>query len=92
VYQTYIISLGCQWKKDTREFIATSLWPTAIVSDPSPSDVVSETDNDSLDLDDFSPLPESMLELDDRHVAFLEGQDTVERDEVERILSLADYI
>jgi hypothetical protein len=31
-----------------------------------------------------------VLELDDRHVAFLEAGDQVDRDEVERLLTLVD--
>jgi len=51
-----------------------------------------ETDDDMVDLGDFGPLPETVLQLDDRHVSFLEEQDKVEESEVERLLSRVDQM
>jgi len=42
------------------------------------------------DLDDFGPIPDPVLEVDDRHVSFLEGEDAADDDEVERIVALVD--
>jgi hypothetical protein len=43
-----------------------------------------------VDLDDFGPSPETVFQLDDWHVGFLEEPDRAEEGEVERLLSLVD--
>ena len=45
-------------------------------------------DDDDSDLDDLGPDP--VFEVDDRHVSFLEEEDTADGDEVERIVALVD--
>ena len=51
-----------------------------------------EAVDDMVDLGDFGPSPDTVLQLDDRHVSFLEEQDKVEESEVERLLSLVDQV
>ena len=41
------------------------------------------------DLEDFGPVPNPVLKVNDRHVSFLEGEDMAD-DEVERIVALVD--
>ena len=41
-----------------------------------------------LELGDFSPLADTVLQLDDQHIMFLEEQDKEEEGEVERLVSL----
>jgi hypothetical protein len=89
-YKKSIISLGWLWQKDSKPFLASSEWPTEILSCPPSFKFNPEAEDHDRDLDEFSPLPDSVFMLDDRHAAFLEAQAKAEEDDVERMLHLVD--
>jgi hypothetical protein len=86
-----MISLGQLWQKDTKGWLSSSTWPEELASHPQDPHW-DEADESTLDLEDFSPTPDTVFELDDRHVTFLEEQEKVEEGEVERIVSLVDQV
>lgn len=67
--------------------VPSSHWPNVIGCEPVPN-LNEEEDDDFVELGDFSPLPDTVLQLDDQHVMFLEEQDKEEEDEVQRLVSL----
>jgi hypothetical protein len=73
-------------------FLSLAHWPKELPLQAPPGhlDEEAEADNIMVDLDDFGPSPETVLQLDDRHVSFLEEPDRAEEGEVERLLSLVD--
>jgi len=75
-----------QWRWDTSGFLPLSHWPNV---EGGPLSYLDDEDPDEfLELGDFNPLPDTVLQLDDQHVMFLEQQDKEEEGEVERLVSL----
>jgi hypothetical protein len=76
-----------QWRWDTSNFLPFSHWPNGIEGEPV-SHLDEEDDNTFVELGDYSPLPDTVFQLDDQHVMFLEEQEKEEEGEVERLVTL----
>jgi hypothetical protein len=92
LHERHLIQLGQQWRNETEAFLEAASWPKALGLKKAPQhDDDDDSDSESIaDLDDFGPVPDSILQVDDRHVSFLEEEEAAEDDEVERIVALVD--
>jgi hypothetical protein len=86
--------MGAMWFMHVGEFSRLTDWPAILQHEKVVADTTcGDLDDESLDLADFSSLPEDMLELDDQHAAFLEeSQYKKEEDEVERLVALIEVV
>lgn len=89
-----LITLGLTWLRHVQEFSPITNWPTCLHHQEVVADATFDyLDHESLDLADFSSLPEDILELDDQHAAFLEeSQYKKEEDEVDRLVALIEVV
>ena len=69
--------------------LSSPYWSHKIVSDTNPS-YVDELEDSIDDLGDFDPVPDTIFQLDDWVVSFLEEDNRVDEGEVDRMLSLVD--
>ena len=91
LHEKYLVQLGQQWRNETEAFLEAASWPKALgLKGVSQCDDDDDDDSSISNLDDFGPVPDSVLEVDDRHVSFLEEEEGVDDDEVERIVTMVD--
>ena len=91
LHEKCLVQLGQQWRNETETFLEVASWPKALGLKRASQCDDSDDDDDSIsDLDDFGPVPDSVLQVDDRHVSFLEEEEAADADEVERIVTLVD--
>ena len=85
--EKHLLQLGQQWKNETEPFLEAASWPKQLHLK-----TASKLDDEDVesDSDDFGPVPDSVFEVDDRHVSFLEEEGQVDEDEVERMVALVD--
>jgi hypothetical protein len=89
--RTALIDLGSAWYLHVQEFSPVTDWPAAIRRSGSLAGTATDgPDDEWYDLGDFGALPEDILEIDDQHAAFLDGQRENERDEVERLVAFIE--
>src|SRR5260370_8393065 len=70
-------------------------WPVVLCHGVLLLDTSADVDDPDewIDLDDFGPLPDDILELDDQHAAFLEEDPhQAEADEVERLVTRIELV
>ena len=89
-----LITMGSMWYMHVGEFSPLTDWPACLHHQKVVADATcDDLDDESLDLADFSSLPEDMLQLDDQHADFLEeSQYKKEEDEVERLVTLIEVV
>ena len=92
LHEKGLIQLGQQWRNETEAFLEVTSWPKALglkAASQLDDDDDDDDDDSIFNLDGFDS-PDSVLEVDDHHVSFLEEQETADHDEVERIVALVD--
>jgi len=93
LHERHLVQLGQQWWNEMETFLEDASWPKALGLKKA-SQCDDDDDNDDgesiSDLDDFGPVPNSVLQVDDRHVSFLEEEEAADDNEVERIVALVD--
>jgi hypothetical protein len=88
LHEVHLIQLGRQWRNEMEASLNVAVWPKALRLEKAKASQVNDEASDSDD--DLGPVPDSVLEVDDRHVFFLEEGDAADKDEVERMISLVD--
>ena len=90
-----LLALASTWHSHVWDFSPAADWPVVLCHGVLPLDTSADVDDPDewIDLDDFGPLPDDILELDDQHAAFLEEDPhQAEADEVERLVTRIELV
>jgi len=87
--------LASTWRSHVWDFSPDADWPATLCHGVLPSDSSADVDDidEWIDLEDYGPLPEDILELDDQHATvFEEDPQGAELDEVERLVNQIELV
>lgn len=93
MHQESLFSLASTWRSHILEVSPETEWPSTLLHTEIQVESSTEAlEDDWIDLGDFGPIPDDMLELDDQHAAFLEDPEQAEEDEVERLVTRIEAV